>query len=69
MSAAAPARRASPGDYLPAAVGIGALVVFFLAVELLIQIGVLNRFIIPPPSEVRGRGRSRSTMRFTYPGR
>jgi len=51
---AAPARRASPGDYLPPAVGIGSLVAFFLAVELLIQIGVLNRFIIPPPSEVLG---------------
>lgn len=55
MSAtSAPARRASPGDYLPPVVGIGSLVAFFLAVELLIQIGVLNRFIIPPPSEVLG---------------
>jgi NitT/TauT family transport system permease protein len=55
MSAtAAPARRASPGDYLPAAVGIGALVVFFLLIELLIQLGAVNRFIVPPPSEVFG---------------
>ena len=52
--AAAPARRASPADYLPATVGIGSLVVFFLLMELLIQSGVLNRFIIPPPSEIIG---------------
>ena len=36
----------------PAVVGLAALVLFFLLVELLIQIGVLNRFIIPPPSEI-----------------
>ncbi len=52
--AAAPARRASPDDYLPPAVGVGSLVAFFLLMELLIQSGVLNRFIIPPPSEIIG---------------
>jgi NitT/TauT family transport system permease protein len=53
-AAAAPARRLNPGDYLPPAVGIGALVAFLLLIELLIQIDVLNRFIIPPPSEILG---------------
>jgi NitT/TauT family transport system permease protein len=43
-----PASRGVP----PAAVGIGTLVVFFLAVELLIQTGVISRFIVPPPSEI-----------------
>ena len=38
----------------PAAVGLGALVAFFLVVELLIQTGVINRFIVPPPSEIIG---------------
>ena len=52
--AAAPARRASPGDYLPPVVGIGSLVVFLLILELLIQLNVVNRFIVPPPSEVLG---------------
>ncbi|MBI3703410.1 MAG: ABC transporter permease, partial [Rhizobiales bacterium] len=53
-AAAAPARRASSGDYMPAAVGIGALALFFLILEALIQSGVINRFIMPPPSEVFG---------------
>ena len=51
---AAPVRRANPGDYLPPVVGIGSLLVFFLLVELLIQLGAVNRFIVPPPSEVFG---------------
>ncbi len=33
---------------------VATLVVFFLLVELLIQIGVVNRFIVPPPSEIIG---------------
>lgn len=32
--------------------GLATLVVFFAAVEILIQIGVINRFIVPPPSEI-----------------
>jgi NitT/TauT family transport system permease protein len=52
MTAAAPTRRSRPGNFAPAAVGIATLVVFFLVVELLIQIGVINRFIVPPPSEI-----------------
>ncbi|MGN6459646.1 MAG: ABC transporter permease [Pseudolabrys sp.] len=34
------------------AVGIGCLVLFLLVMEALIQFGFVNRFIIPPPSEV-----------------
>ena len=53
-AAAAPAKRSSRGDYAPAAVGLGTLVVFFLLIELLIQMGLVNRFIVPPPSEILG---------------
>jgi NitT/TauT family transport system permease protein len=54
MTAAAPARRVSSGDLLPRAVGLGTLAAFFLLLELLVQTGVLNRFIVPPPSEIFG---------------
>lgn len=37
---------------LPAVTGIGSLVVFFSVLELLIRGGVINRFIVPPPSEI-----------------
>ena len=40
------------GDYVPATLGTIALIMFFLAIEALVQTGVLNRFIVPPPSEV-----------------
>ena len=42
------------GDYVPAALGTIALIMFFLAIEALVQTGVVNRFIVPPPSEVLG---------------
>ena len=54
MTAAAPARRAPPGNFAAATVGLGALAAFLLAVEVLIQIGVVSRFIVPPPSEIIG---------------
>ena len=54
MTAAAPARRARPSNFAAATVGLGALAAFLLAVEILIQIGVVNRFIVPPPSEIIG---------------
>jgi len=54
VTAAAPARRARPGNFAAATVGLGALAAFLLAVEILIQIGVVNRFIVPPPSEIIG---------------
>jgi NitT/TauT family transport system permease protein len=53
MSAAA-AKRLTFFDYAPAVVGLGTLAGFFLLVELLIQIGVISRFIVPPPSEIIG---------------
>jgi NitT/TauT family transport system permease protein len=54
MTAAAPARGSLASAAVPAAVSGATLVVFFLLVELLIQIGVVNRFIVPPPSEIIG---------------
>ena len=39
---------------MPAAVGFGSLVAVLIAIEILIQFGVLNRFIVPPPSEIIG---------------
>jgi NitT/TauT family transport system permease protein len=51
--AAIPRRMASSGA-LPAATGIATLTAALLIAELLIQIGLVNRFIVPPPSEVIG---------------
>lgn len=36
----------------PKLVGAASLVAFFVAVELVIRVGWLNRFIVPPPSEI-----------------
>ena len=38
--------------YSASLIGLAAVIAFFLMVEGLIHVGVLNRFIIPPPSEV-----------------
>jgi NitT/TauT family transport system permease protein len=38
--------------YAPAAVGAGSFVAFLLAVELLIRVNVINRFIVPMPSDI-----------------
>jgi NitT/TauT family transport system permease protein len=54
VTAAASARCARPGNFAAAAVGLGALAAFLLAVEVLIQTGVVSRFIVPPPSEIIG---------------
>src|SRR5256885_9899698 len=48
MSAAALAK----SRYVPAALGLGSFVVFIALVELLIRIGVINRFIVPMPSDI-----------------
>jgi ABC-type nitrate/sulfonate/bicarbonate transport system permease component len=48
MTAAATAR----DRLLPLALGLGTLVLALLAVEVLIRTGAINRFIVPPPSEV-----------------
>ena len=42
------------GDYVPMVLGIGSTVMFFLAIEALVRTGAVNRFIVPPPSEVIG---------------
>jgi NitT/TauT family transport system permease protein len=38
--------------YFPTAVGIGSFVAFIVFVELLIRVGVINRFIVPMPSDI-----------------
>jgi NitT/TauT family transport system permease protein len=48
------AKRGTLGDYAPAAVGVGSLVAFFAVMEVLVQTGMVSRFIVPPPSEILG---------------
>src|SRR5258707_12852372 len=38
--------------YFPAALGIGSLVVFLALLELLIRVAIINRFIVPMPSDI-----------------
>ena len=38
--------------YLAAALGIGSLIAFVGVVELLIRVGLVNRFIVPMPSDI-----------------
>ena len=38
--------------YVPAALGLGSFVAFIALVELLIRVGVINRFIVPLPSDI-----------------
>jgi NitT/TauT family transport system permease protein len=38
--------------YFPAALGIGSLFVFVVLLELLIRVGIINRFIVPMPSDI-----------------
>ncbi len=52
MSEASAARGQGGSDRLPVLVGLAAVIGFFVLAELLIQIGVISRFIVPPPSEV-----------------
>lgn len=54
MAAPTATKRSELGKTLPALVGLGSIVTFFLIGELLVQTAVLNRFIIPPPSEIIG---------------
>ena len=44
----------APSDrgYAAPLVGFGTFVAFLLVVETVIRIGLLNRFIVPPPSEI-----------------
>jgi len=47
-------RVVTPDTYLAPAIGLGTLVLFLVAVEGLIRVGLINRFIVPLPSEVLG---------------
>src|SRR5262249_36858718 len=38
--------------YFPAALGLGSFVAFIALVELLLPVGVINRFIVPMPSDI-----------------
>jgi NitT/TauT family transport system permease protein len=49
MSAAIALKKAR---WFPMVLGLGALVVFIVLVELLIRVGLINRFIVPMPSEI-----------------
>jgi len=51
MTMAAPAA-SRKSDYTPQLVGSGSFIIFLLVIEVLIRAGVLNRFIIPAPSEI-----------------
>ena len=53
MTAAAPAAAVSAVAAAPA-LGVATLIAFLLLAEMLIRIGVINRFIVPPPSEIVG---------------
>src|SRR6266849_7523800 len=44
--------RLAKNKYVPAMLGIGSFVVFIVLVELLIRVDVINRFIVPMPSDV-----------------
>ena len=41
-------------NLVPVALGFGTLIAFVLMVEFLIRIGVVNRFIVPMPSQIAG---------------
>src|SRR6266851_7708569 len=38
--------------YVPAALGLGSFIAFIVLVEILIRIGLINRFIVPMPSDI-----------------
>ena len=44
--------RQSSRDLAPAAVGLGTFVAFLLLMEIVIRLGIVSRFIVPPPSEI-----------------
>jgi ABC-type nitrate/sulfonate/bicarbonate transport system permease component len=46
------AARLVPPRALPAVVGLGSGVLLLVAVEMLVRLGAINRFIVPLPSEV-----------------
>jgi ABC-type nitrate/sulfonate/bicarbonate transport system permease component len=38
--------------FLPTFVGLSSIVLIFVVVEILIRVGLINRFIVPLPSDV-----------------
>ena len=38
--------------WLPALLGFGTLILFLVAVEVLIRIGMINRYIVPLPTQI-----------------
>ena len=46
------AHRSTAGRFIPQLVGLSSVVLTLLAVEILIRVGLINRFIVPLPSEV-----------------
>ena len=50
----AAARQPGPRFVPPALIGVAALLVALLIMELLVQFNFVSRFIVPPPSEIIG---------------
>jgi NitT/TauT family transport system permease protein len=46
------AQRSSAARFIPQLVGFGSIVLTLVTVEILIRVGLINRFIVPLPSEV-----------------
>jgi NitT/TauT family transport system permease protein len=46
--------RGAPRALVPLAIGLGTLIASVAAIEILIRIGVVNRFIVPMPSQIAG---------------
>jgi NitT/TauT family transport system permease protein len=47
-------RAGAPRTLLPMALGLGTFVTLILLIEVLIRVGVVNRFIVPMPSQIAG---------------
>jgi NitT/TauT family transport system permease protein len=41
-------------NFLPLALGLGSLIAVILLIEILIRVGLVNRFIVPMPSQIAG---------------
>jgi NitT/TauT family transport system permease protein len=48
-------KRPAAGGPLPVLTGLATVVIFLLVAELIIQLGIVSRYIVPPPSEIAGR--------------
>jgi NitT/TauT family transport system permease protein len=54
MSGAATVKRPAADGALPILTGLAVVVLFFAGMEAIIRLGVVSRFIVPPPSEIAG---------------